>query len=454
MAADKAQCDHAEHNPDHEAALSGALALANLFSTCVEAFGLIHPSHKWEKEEQQLLSRLGIQQARLLIWGDAVGITSPPKSVTDRAVPKHPSAAYPDLTEPTFFGARDVRLDETETRTQVESALSAIVDRSAGHSREEMMEKYGLKAPKRLAALSEAALDVFRLDAFREKYELLQEVAETYAHLSARRSNSIVQTSWTIADQTKFHYYLKLTQEKIDFLVDLMGVNDRVDRSMRMDIKAFGWHLTADRRRIAADVSKLRLMQAVCKSDYPQYVDATQVALDNITREARENGVAAPNPYAAAPIESSPLQSVGQANGGGAAKQPKRPGGLFGMFKKFGKSQTNVPKTGGRSMSVSSTDEPLRSLSDAGPTTIREGEHEDESPPLEPIRSKSVGAILDTPALTMDEEFIKNKLEAMRTQDTVKEPLSATDDLGGVVSRHDQYHGIGRTETRDQRQGW
>jgi hypothetical protein len=39
---------------DYEATLSGVMALANLFSNCVEAFGLIHPSAKWEKTDQLL----------------------------------------------------------------------------------------------------------------------------------------------------------------------------------------------------------------------------------------------------------------------------------------------------------------------------------------------------------------------------------------------------------------
>ncbi|KAK0260911.1 hypothetical protein B0A54_01278 [Friedmanniomyces endolithicus] len=467
MAADKPQTEHAE-NLDHEAALSGALALANLFSNCVEAFGLIHPTHKWEKEEQLLLSRLGIQQARLLIWGDAVGITSPPKSVTNHAVPKHPSSAYPDLTEPTFFGDRDARLDEPTTRTQVEAALSAIVDRSAGYNRTEMMEKYGLKAPKRLSALSEPALDIYRLDAFREKYELLQEVGETYAHLSARRSNSIVQTAWTIADHTRFYYYLKLTQEKVDFLVDLTGVKDRVDRSIRMDFKALGWHLAADRQRIAADVSKLRLLQEICRADYPEYVEATQIALDNISRDSRENAIGVPNPYVAVPNAGEKPAPPVRA----ASEQKHHGGGLRGLFKKFGtsKSHTHVPtQNQNRSLSVSSTEDPPRSLSDAGPTTISPFTHgypgglaaeDDNDADLPPIRSKSVGAILDTPGLEGDDEFIRNKLEMLRTQDTVKDGralgLSAAEEegLGAVVSRHDQYHGIARVETKDLRQGW
>jgi hypothetical protein len=244
--------------------------------------------------------RLGLQQARLLIWGDIVGISSPPKTVTDRAVPKHPSGAYPDVNEPTFFGARDDRLDEPSTRTAVERALSAIVDRSSHATREEMMEKYGLKPPKRFATDYQPALDTNRLDAFREKYELLREVAEDFAHLNTRRSNSIVQTSWVIADNARFGRFIKVVQDQVDYLINLMDAKERVDRALRMDIRALGWHLAADRSRIALDTSKLRLIQEACKDEYPEYVVATRQALEQISRDSRESaGIY--NPYAAAP---------------------------------------------------------------------------------------------------------------------------------------------------------
>ncbi|KAK4575196.1 hypothetical protein LTR86_001048 [Recurvomyces mirabilis] len=464
MAADKSSNTHYEvSSPSHEAALTGALALANLFSNCVEAFGLIHPAHKWEKEEQLLLSRLGIQQARLLIWGDVVGICSPPKTVTDRAVPKHPSAAYPDVTEATFFGARDARLDESGVRTEVENALGAIVDRSAGASRDEMMERYGLKPPKRFTVIREPALDVQRLEGFRERYELLQEVGETYAHLGARRSNSIVATSWTIADNLRFATFITLTTQKVDELVKLMGVQDNVDRGMRVDIKSLGWHLTADKSKLASDTSKLKLLQAVCDADYPEYTAAVQTALENINRENVENfGVA--NPYMTVPASPAhpsnlPKPNPSHTNGGG--EKNKRPG-LFSIFKSgFGKSSNKVPGSKhGRNLSVSSL-EPPRSLSDAGPTTSYSPAAaprmtDDDGAPLEPLRSKSVGAILDTPTTTIDEVFIKNRLEQMRTHDSEgdRNPLGQTETVGSVVSRHDQYHGIGRVDTKDQRQGW
>ena len=463
---------------EYEAILTGVVALAQLFATCVEAFGLITPNHKWEKEEQLLLSRLGLQQARLLVWGDVVGITSPPASVTDRAVPKHPSAAYPDLTEPTFFVARDGRLDEMDTRVEIEKALSALVDRTSSASREEMMAQYGLRPPKKGALEYASPVDMNRLEAFRERYELLKEVAESYAHLNVRRNRSLLSsTSWQIADLQKFDGYLKLTQEKIDFLIGLLGVKERVDRAMRMDIKALGWHLTADKARVALDVSKLKLVKEHCEREYPEYVEATETALKNIERERKEN-VGQYNPYAgislagAAPVAKAPkspksprvsLSSAANGATNGATppsvKQHKK-GGLFGgLLKGFGKkSRDSTHALRSKSVSAASgqtneNEDPERALSDVGPlrstsedggelspmrsksvggdpndlTQFRTHERDDDvdmaGPPIDRFRSKSIGDVLEIrPEYGEDEEEVRQRLERLGTRVEQEEP--------------------------------
>jgi hypothetical protein len=339
------------------------------------------------------------------------------------------------LKEPTFFAPRDARLDEPSVRQQIEDALSSIVDRSAHTTRDEMMEKFGLKPPKRFTPDFQPALDTTRLEAFREKYELLKEVAESYARINSRRTNSIVMQNWTIVDRGKFASFIRLTQEKIDFLVDSMAVGDRVDRARRVDIRNFGWHLTADRARIAQDVSKLRLIQDACKDDYPQYIIATQQALDNISRENRENsglsgGSFSYNPYAAPSTpkpESKPPttpnatsspktpKSNGATTNNGAQTQPKRPKMFGGLFKSFrSKSKEEVPKSShaqqkhqqqqqqqqqrrdrGKSTSeIEPTPDPDRSLSDAGPQT---GLSPPPTESLERVRSKSLSTSVGSP---------------------------------------------------------
>lgn len=483
MSAEKATSDQAnstEQEPvNYEAILTGVVALASLFANCVEAFGLVHPSGKWEKQEQLLLASLGIQQARLLIWGDTLGVCSPPLSVTDRAIPKHPSAAYPDLKEPTFFGARDARLDELEIRQQVESALSVLVDRSAGTSREEMMEKYGLKPPKKFSHEYQPALDTNRLEAFRERHELLKEVAETYAHINTRRQSSITSSSWVMSDYHKFAGFIKLTQEKIDFLINLMDVKERVDRGMNMDIRALGWHLSADRARIALDVSKLRLIKESCQGEYPEYIPACEKALDNIERERREN-VMDYNPYAGAqytpthkptPSPFAPRsgrgsiaagagqlpweQEAANTNGAGLAPPKERKPSIFSsLFKR--KSTTHIDKSRAASVATDRPSEPPRSLSDSGPVRpdTSDSQHNanteaDSEPPPEQIRSKSVGDVLN-----VDEET-RQQLELLKTKDddvppVAVDPPSKPMPIYSTISAHDQYHGLGRQGTKTQ----
>lgn len=458
MSSKDSSAAHVE-DTEHEALLAGAITLASLFSSCVEAFGLIHPSHKWDKEEQLLLTRLGLQQARLLIWGSVLGVASPPASVTDRAIPKNPSSVYPDLNEPTFFDPRDPRLDDTQIRTVIEQTLSAIVDRSSASTRDEMMATYGLKPPKRFSTLTEPALDLNRLEAWREKYELLREVAETYAQINTKRSNSIVYTPWMIADVTKFGHFIKLTQEKVDLLIDSMDIKEKVDRAMRMDIRVLGWHITFDRTRTAQDISKLRLLREICMADYPEYVQATQQALDNINRESRENNV----PAAVVRQQQAFLNPEG-ASTNGATGQPKKRPGLRGIFRSFSKHKDHQTSRAQSASGPSSAEDPgpERSHSDVGPDTSGE-------PILGRVRSKSIGGYVDSPDIDEDVRYRLERLDTMEPVkqipqttggapiETIDSPLEAAPPVIPMVpsgdqkeiTRHDQYHGIARTATKD-----
>lgn len=420
MSSDKINADHVEFTPvpEHEAQLTSAVALAGLFSNCVEAFGLIHPAHRWEKEEQLLLTSLGLQQAKLLIWGSSLGISSPPASVTNRAVPKHPALAYPDLKEPTFFDPRDSRLEEPELRTTIETALSTIAERSAGLSREDMMAKFGLKLPKKFVPQHANTLDMTRLESFREKYELLREVAESYAHLNTRRTHSIVRQPWMIADCKKFANFVRATQEKVDYLIDLMGIRERVNLSMKFDIRSFGWHFSEDRTIISQDVSKLSLLKQVCITDHPEYLGAIQQALDNIDKETRENNAAAIERLliATSSVAAAPAITQGHPH----HEHKKRPG-LFKMFKSFGKTRSDVSVSRPQSPQQSEA-EPARSKSDAGPFVTESGAE------LGRTRSKSVGGPPETPALA---ENLIDKLERLATNTSLYDGHS----IGSAISR-------------------
>lgn len=172
---------------------------------------LIHPGKEWDREQRLLIAKLGIQQGRLLAWGDMLGICE-------------------------LGSSRDARLDEPDTRTKIEKSLQSIIDRPVHTDRTTQFELYGLKPPKRFQSSSQPALDTARLEAFREKLEGLQE-----QRWEVRRGLSITINHWVIADSERFKTYLNLIRVQVDILIALVDIEERVGRAMKYDIKALGW---------------------------------------------------------------------------------------------------------------------------------------------------------------------------------------------------------------------
>lgn len=52
----------------------GVVALASLFSTCVECFDYFKAGQNLEEDFELLFVKLDIEKTRLLIWGNAVGV--------------------------------------------------------------------------------------------------------------------------------------------------------------------------------------------------------------------------------------------------------------------------------------------------------------------------------------------------------------------------------------------
>jgi hypothetical protein len=388
---------HGKDNP-------GALALAQLFSTCVEAMLLIHPSKEWDRDQRLLIAKLGIQQGRLLAWGGFMGICDLDKS-------------------------RDPRLDEPETRTKIEKALQDIVDRPAHTDRATQYEKYGLKPPKKFMPTTERALDAARLDAFRQKLETLQE-----QRWEVRRGMSITMTHWSIVNSEKFATYLALIREQIDFLIHLTDMEDRVNRAVMYDIKALGWHPVFQRSKAASDMSKLRLIKDACSVEYPEYAAATQGALDYLDKEWKDSyqeamergtyntGSEIPGAAAYTMAQSAQLKDASKP------QQVKRPG-ILHLLKP--KSWRKSSKDEGRSKSV---DDSVLAKSPAAANPP-------PSPPLTRERSKSISAFPST----MDSEVEKageDTVDSLARVETAKS-TSGYANLGPIasmISRHDQWH--------------
>lgn len=401
---------------DKELHHAAVLQLAQLFSTCIECFGLIHPSKDYERAQLLLLAQLGVQQARLLAWGDNVGITS-----TDSSI-------------------RNQRLDEPETRQNIEKSLQSIINRPAHIHRTTMMEKYGLKPPKRFTSLYQPALDTTRLEVFRAKFEALNN-----ERWEVRRGMSVIANHWSVIDPEKFKSFVQLVIDNVDEVIRLMDNAAAVDRAVKSDIRALGWHPIFDRVRAATDTSKLRMIRDACKDDYPEYSKATEGALAYIEREWKDNyedvrdkgrAVAEGSeiPGAAARLAIQAAYKRDLANAGGtppqSPKKEKRPS-IFGFLRSKSwrrKSEEIVPRA------KSADETTMRSQS------VAEGSSGEDMAPLAPTRSKSISVIPYRPATgenqpqTIPEDELLSRIETAKSaEDTVTvEPVAS------MVSRHDQ----------------
>ncbi|KAF2673774.1 hypothetical protein BT63DRAFT_166432 [Microthyrium microscopicum] len=234
---------------------NNALQMAHLFGDCIESFGTFHQGKKeWDRPQKLLLTKLGIQQARLLAWGQFVGICA----------------------EDDF---RDSRIDDETNRIRIETALKQITHGPSSLDKESLSHTYGLSPSKKIINSPEPALDSTRLEAFREQY------------LSLVRSHTKVATNhhWIITDNVKFQDYINKVRGCVDDVIEAMDNNDRINRAVQYDIKAMGWHPVFDRNKAANDGSKLRLIKDSCQDDYPEFSATTDGALAYLNKQWQDS---------------------------------------------------------------------------------------------------------------------------------------------------------------------
>jgi Prion-inhibition and propagation len=110
----------------------GAVALASLFSLCVQCFDLVDVASNLGLDYEILLVKLSIEKRRLMIWGEAVGILRPDED-------------------------RDLLLDDPETRALVERILMNI--QKLFHDADALRSKYGLEKASEKPAIQTATVE-------------------------------------------------------------------------------------------------------------------------------------------------------------------------------------------------------------------------------------------------------------------------------------------------------
>jgi hypothetical protein len=507
--------------------LTDVASLAAQFSTCVEAFNRIHPSKDTDQAQKVALAKLGLQQGRLLIFGDAVGISAPPATIARHMIPSHPGLTNPDPHLPVNFSVRDPRLDDEDVNAKIRKALDEIAGRPGNMSREELMEKYGLKTPKHWSRLEYPALDTNRLEGFREKYALLQDlVRQTGSRGNLKRNSSITATHWVVKNSDRFNEFVQTVRTEVDALIELLGVKEQVDRGTRSDIRCMAWHPDLTGPAVRQDWEKLQLIREACKVDYPEYIEVVDTALQYIKEELKEASLenhranlnlptlggaagarrksdydirnappeaAAPTPVTAKvpakaptkPNEKTHLQLSAERALDPNAGREKRPSWLSAFkFKSWSKSHRD-DRQRSKSVPDASVVDPQRSLSEGEAGAPQPRTSEDDLA-LEPVRSKSLSAIPDGPALDLDSRMKDVSLQERKDMQTIDEdqalmPSAPANDVAydknalvqtrtvssegsadanglygattvnSLIDRHDMYQGLGRIETKDIR---
>ena len=404
---------------EKDAFVASAIALTHLFSTCVECFGLIHPGKAWNRQQQLLLTRLGIQQAKLLVWGDQLGICE--------------------------LGVhRDARLDEPSYRSQIEAQLQDIIDRPAHTDRITQFEKFGLKPPKRYTSTSEPALDWNRLEAFREKYMFMRQ-----HDWQVKRGMSITTTHWTVVDNLRFENFLAVITSSVSALIALIGNEEFVERAVRQDVRALGYHPVFNRYRASKDMAKLRMI----KESNPEYAAIAETALENLRlayQDDRAGSIDQRRNSLGWEDKDDEKESTDNLT---PPQSPKsRRSSMQGLFNWRPKTWRK-DRSGSQSSSVD--EKTQRSQSESGPASSVPP----ATPPLSPQRSQSVHTLPVTsngqdsvkdfafvPPSPSPLEHVPETLSDTEATNDLKQILTASsegkdlDHVKSMISRHDQWN--------------
>lgn len=215
--------------------ISLSIAVATLFTTCIECFEYFKAAKEFQQSSEVLLVKLEYQQERLLVWGDIAGIGG---------------------EEQHGFGS--VLGYDGKRQDLTKRCLASI--RGLLKNTEILKSKYGLQeySPDHAVAsppgISSNALKRFRIRVGRH----------------AQGPSVLEKTRWAIYDESKFQKLVEDIRDLVDGLTAELPVSSELqEQKVRDDIAS-----------MVGDVQSLHLFQEACKDDYPKWYTAASAAVD------------------------------------------------------------------------------------------------------------------------------------------------------------------------------
>ncbi|KAL8720256.1 MAG: hypothetical protein Q9225_002854 [Loekoesia sp. 1 TL-2023] len=228
-------------------AVASGLTVAGLFKVCIEAFDLIQTARRQDADLKRLILRFNIEKCRLYVWGETMGLTTPP---------------VPGQTRP---------LESFMFEDLVCITLQAIVD--TFQDTQKMKQQYGcrqvhaVKLPEPCSSdpvkdLAAAFSDFNIVEATRNKVKTLT-----------------LQTRWIVHDRKRFAELITEAKTLIDGLQEITKTLSTVARQegmMRHNIQQ------------VRDVDTLQLVADVSQKDYPEISDSASMKVDILTMASNQ----------------------------------------------------------------------------------------------------------------------------------------------------------------------
>ena len=227
--------------------VSLSIAIATLFTTCIECFEYFKAAKGFEQQFEVLLVKLEYQQERLLVWGELAGVSNEKR-----------------------FHVKPLSESEHKRQQLTKRCLDKIHE--LFKDTENLKSKYGVRAytppvdTTPHSGISSNALKRFRLRLGRPNQAL----------------STLDKTRWAIHHETKFQKLVQDIRDLIDCLMTEVPVSPELQEEKVQD----------DIASMVDDIQSLHLFQEACKDDYPEWLTAASAAIDTSEVATQDNRLA------------------------------------------------------------------------------------------------------------------------------------------------------------------